>query len=162
MCTATWVSARAKTSTIFAPISSRPAGPPARRGTVLPRGPGILGPGLTTERLQHRLDGGSASSGVRLPRKHARAAERSPSLRVPVVEPVLTGVGPRGRTTFQARHAAIIRRSSREAPHQGSLRQDRDRLRAQLRRAASSSTRRSPVPTTWRCPRPPRAAAISG
>ena len=68
----------------------------------LPLGAGILGAGFLAERLQHRLHGGGAFRGE-VAADHARAAERGRGLHVPVVEPVLIGVGPRGAPLLPAR-----------------------------------------------------------
>ena len=94
MCTATWVSAPARSGTIFAPISSSQ---PCLQRVVepLPLGAGILGPGLLAEGLQHGLDGGGAFRG-QVPADDAGALERGAGLHVPVVEPVIIAVGPRG------------------------------------------------------------------
>ena len=98
----------------------------------LPLGPGILGAGLLAERLQHRLHGGGAFRG-QVPADHARAAERGRGLHVPVVEPVLIAVRPRRAPLLQrdaGDHPQVIQRR----PGLSGLHQDRDRLRAQLRR----------------------------
>ena len=81
----------------------------------LPLGPGVLRPGLLAERLQHGLHRGGAFRG-QVPADHARAAERGADLHVPVVEPVLIGVGPRGAPLCSSATPAIIRRSSSDAP----------------------------------------------
>ena len=65
-------------------------------------GAGVFGPGFLAERLQHRLHGGGAFRG-QVPADDAGAAERGAGLHVPVVEPVLIGVGPGGAPLLPAR-----------------------------------------------------------
>ena len=98
----------------------------------LPLGPGVLGAGFLAQRLQHRLHRRGAFRG-QVAADDARAAERGRGLHVPVVEPVLVGVGPRGAPLLQrdrGDHPQVIPGGARLS----GLDQDLDRLRAQLGR----------------------------
>ena len=68
----------------------------------LPLGPGILGPAFLPSASSTACTA-AAHSGVRLPRITPAPPNVVAGLHVPVVEPVLIGVGPRARATFQAR-----------------------------------------------------------
>ena len=129
MCTATWVSAPARSGTIFAPISSsQPCCsaswnrcPSVRRSS---------GPAFLPSASKHGLDGGGAFRG-QVPADHAGAAERGAGLHVPVVEPVVVGVGPRGAPLFQG-DAGDGPQVIQRGPGLSGLHQDLDRLGAQL------------------------------
>jgi hypothetical protein len=97
----------------------------------LPLGADILQAGLLAERLQDGLDGGGAFRGE-VPADHAGALERGPDLHVPVVEPVIIGVGP-GGAPFLLRHRGDDPQVIPGGARGRGLHQDLDGLRAQLR-----------------------------
>ena len=97
----------------------------------LPLGPGVLGPGLLAERLQHGLHGGGAFRGE-VAADDARAAERGADLHVAVVEPVLIAVGLLGAPLLLQRNAGDHPQVIQGRARRGGLHQDPDRLGAQL------------------------------
>ena len=132
------------------PVRHAPGGdqPPARLlqrvVTALPHRPGVLGPGLLPQRVQHRAQRRGALR-RQVPGQLPALTERHIQADRPVPEPVVPSVS--GRAVRRRISSASAARSSRSAPPAAAASRSGRRRRG-ARRAAGRSTRRSSGPTT--------------